>query len=53
MARDTEDEDTETGVLRGTCEHCEWAVTANSHAELVTAYQDHLREEHPDVWLHT
>lgn len=51
MAHDTED--TDSGVVTRGCEHCEWTVAADSHAEMVTVYQDHLREHHPKAWLDT
>ena len=51
MVNDT-DED-ETGIVTRDCDHCEWTATADSYSSLVTAYQDHLREDHPDVWLDT
>jgi hypothetical protein len=55
MTRDSSEDHSEsdTGILTGTCDHCEWQTVANSHAELVQAYQDHLRDEHPTVWLRT
>jgi hypothetical protein len=54
MTNDTdEDEDEEAGMVTRSCEHCEWTVSASSYASLVTAYQDHLREEHEKAWLRT
>jgi hypothetical protein len=57
MTNDTTDaedaSDSESGLLTGNCEHCEWHAVADSHAAVVQAYQDHLREEHPTVWLRT
>ena len=41
------------GVLVRQCEHCDWDAAAGSHAEMVRTYHDHLREEHPDIWLRT
>jgi hypothetical protein len=38
---------TEDGLLTAGCEHCDWATNASSHATLVEAYQDHLRDSHP------
>jgi hypothetical protein len=50
----TDDEsDTEDGLLTADCEHCDWTASASSHAALVEAYQDHLRESHPKIWLRT
>jgi len=40
-----------TDSLSGECRHCEWTVIETSYARLVTAYQDHLRSEHPTAWL--
>lgn len=37
--------------LVGRCEHCDWSVSAGSHSAVVGAYQDHLRECHPEAWL--
>ncbi len=54
MGHDTTDSDeaeTDTGLLTGSCEHCEWTTAADSHPELVAAYHDHLRAEHPGAWL--
>lgn len=56
MERDSTDPneaDAGGGLLTGHCEFCEWTTAADSHPELVAAYHDHLREEHPDAWLHT
>ncbi|XVH31331.1 hypothetical protein ACNS7O_13185 [Haloferacaceae archaeon DSL9] len=39
------------GPLTGQCNHCNWYVIESSYAKLATAYQDHLREEHPQAWL--
>lgn len=47
---DTADHD-ETGAITGHCDHCDWQAVADSHPAMVEAYQDHLREEHPTVWL--
>ncbi|MCL7418120.1 MAG: hypothetical protein M8354_09815 [Halalkalicoccus sp.] len=38
-------------ALLGRCERCEWSVTAGSHPAVVEAYQNHLRERHPEAWL--
>ncbi|MEM4781512.1 MAG: hypothetical protein QXG03_08145 [Halalkalicoccus sp.] len=38
-------------ALLGRCERCSWSVTAGSHSAVVEAYQDHLREHHPEAWL--
>jgi predicted small metal-binding protein len=51
MTRDSSENLSESDT--GTCDHCEWQTVADSHAELVQAYQDHLRDEHPTVWLQT
>jgi predicted small metal-binding protein len=53
MTDDTGDPDSETGLLAAGCEYCDWQATASSHAALVEAYQDHLRESHPKIWLRT
>ena len=53
MTDDTGDLDSETGLLAAGCEHCDWQTTASSHAALVEAYQDHLRDSHPKIWLRT
>ncbi|MFC6904319.1 hypothetical protein [Halalkalicoccus tibetensis] len=37
--------------LVGRCERCSWSITADSHSAIVEAYQDHLRERHPEAWL--
>lgn len=50
-AEDTTDSDAET--LTRNCDHCRWHTAAESYAEMVRAYQDHLRESHPKVWLQT
>lgn len=50
-AEDTTDSDAET--LTRNCDHCGWHTAAESYAEMVRAYQDHLRESHPKVWLQT
>lgn len=52
MMADSED-DGETGPLTASCEYCEWRARSTSHAKLVEAYQDHLRETHPKIWLRT
>jgi hypothetical protein len=39
--------------IAGRCERCEWETTTSSHAAMVKAYQDHLREAHPKIWLRT
>lgn len=44
-------DDTRERALVGRCEHCGWSTTADSHSAIVGAYQDHLREHHPDAWL--
>lgn len=41
----------ERGTITGHCDHCDWQAVADSHPAMVEAYQDHLREEHPTVWL--
>lgn len=43
----------QTEAITGRCEHCEWYAVADSHSEMVEAYQDHLRERHPKAWLRT
>ncbi|ADJ15067.1 hypothetical protein [Halalkalicoccus jeotgali] len=37
--------------LLGRCDRCSWSVTAGSHSAVVKAYQNHLRERHPEAWL--
>lgn len=59
--RDTTDGSRRSAVTRvadgdpitGRCEHCSWHVVADSHSAVGEAYQDHLRDEHPDAWLRT
>jgi hypothetical protein len=53
MTDDTDESNTEGGLLTAGCEHCDWATSASSHAALVEAYQDHLRDSHPKIWLRT
>jgi len=38
-------------MLTGRCESCDWRMLAGSYPELVRAYQDHLRANHPDRWV--
>ncbi|WP_199694058.1 hypothetical protein [Halococcus sp. IIIV-5B] len=38
-------------AITSTCPHCEWWVTTGSYPKAVKAYQDHLRAEHPAVWV--
>ncbi len=38
-------------AITGRCEHCEWYAVVDSYPEMVEAYQDHLRETHPKLWL--
>lgn len=40
-------------TITGRCEHCEWYVVVDSYPAVVEAYQDHLRERHPKLWLRT
>ncbi|MCH7659402.1 MAG: hypothetical protein IH933_02075 [Euryarchaeota archaeon] len=42
-----------TQTITGQCERCEWDVVAESYPAMVKAYQDHLRESHPKLWLRT
>ncbi len=44
-------DDTHDSSLSGRCDHCKWSATAVSHSAIVEAYQDHLRERHPEAWL--
>jgi hypothetical protein len=39
------------GLLTGRCDHCEWQALTTSYSEMVKTYQDHLRADHPGVWL--
>jgi len=43
--------ETTHGFLTGQCERCDWYVIKDSYPKLVTAYQSHLRAEHPKLWL--
>ena len=38
-------------MITGKCKYCEWYVITGSYSELVKEYQDHLRANHPQVWL--
>jgi predicted small metal-binding protein len=44
-------DDTGEEMLTGNCERCEWYIVRDSYPELVKAYQQHLRGEHPTLWL--
>jgi coproporphyrinogen III oxidase-like Fe-S oxidoreductase len=33
------------------CDYCDWHRVGSGYPELVVAYQDHLRAEHPRAWL--
>jgi hypothetical protein len=38
-------------AVTGRCDHCDWRAITTSYSQMVKFYQDHLREEHPKVWL--
>ncbi len=40
-------------AVTGQCDHCEWTAITDSYAKMVKYYQDHLRADHPAVWLRT
>jgi len=40
-----------TDLVERECAHCEWEGVANSYGDLITKYQQHLREDHPKAWL--
>ncbi|AEH35493.1 hypothetical protein Halxa_0854 [Halopiger xanaduensis SH-6] len=40
-----------TDAVDRECDHCEWYGVASSYPKLIKRYQDHLRDEHPRVWL--
>ncbi|WP_222919586.1 hypothetical protein [Natrinema sp. SYSU A 869] len=40
-----------TDTIERDCDHCEWHAVAGSYPDLIEQYQDHLRDEHPTVWL--
>ena len=33
------------------CDHCAWNAVAQSYPTVIKRYQDHLRENHPTVWM--
>ncbi|MFC7068495.1 hypothetical protein [Halobaculum lipolyticum] len=37
--------------ISGSCEQCDWFYLGTGYPEVTKAYQDHLRDEHPEVWL--
>lgn len=37
--------------LTGECTHCSWETAQASYPAVVKAYQNHLRENHHDVWV--
>ena len=37
--------------LSGECERCSWHTVQDSYPALVKAYQDHLRENHHNIWV--
>ncbi|ELY53918.1 hypothetical protein C491_20617 [Natronococcus amylolyticus DSM 10524] len=40
-----------TDVVERSCDHCEWHAVDDTYPALIERYQDHLREEHPRIWL--
>ena len=38
-------------AVTGRCDHCDWTAITTSYAQMVKFYQDHLRGQHPKVWL--
>nr|WP_240318895.1 DUF6349 family protein [Halorussus rarus] len=37
-------------MARARCRRCDWQMISSSHPEVVEAYHDHVREEHPQEW---
>ncbi len=42
---------TEDDAVERSCDHCGWHCVADGYPELVSAYQSHLRADHPRAWL--
>lgn len=40
-----------TDVVERSCDHCDWHAVDSTYPELIKRYQDHLREDHPRIWL--
>lgn len=38
-------------LIPGACLHCDWYYVGTGYPEVVKAYQDHLRDQHPDGWV--
>ncbi|MFB6183618.1 MAG: hypothetical protein ABEI96_03600 [Haloarculaceae archaeon] len=38
-------------AITGSCDHCEWHYVATGYPEVVEAYHDHLRDNHPRAWV--
>lgn len=39
-------------LIDGECRHCDWYAVTDSYPKMVRMYHDHLRDEHPEAWLH-
>lgn len=40
-----------TDVVERSCDHCAWHAVDDTYPALIERYQNHLRAEHPTVWL--
>lgn len=40
-----------TDVVERFCDHCAWHAVDDTYPDLIKRYQNHLRAEHPTVWL--